>query len=312
MHSPYRWLPALAIAFLAVLTAAMAMAADIPKGPLVSTAWLSTNLNHPNIRIIEVSVNPGLYERGHIPGAVNFSWHHDLNDRVQRDIVSKENFETLLSKAGVGPDTTVILYGDTNNWFAAWGAWVFDIYGVSNVTLLDGGRKKWEAENLPLDNRTPEYATTQFKVKQVNTGLRARLADVVAVAEGKVNAHLLDIRSPDEFQGKIFAPQGVPELSVRAGHIPGAVNVPWGKAVNEDGTFKPVEALKKLYDTAGTDGSKPIITYCRIGERSSHTWFALSKLLGYQVKNYDGSWTEYGNSVGVPIENPSGTVWGGK
>jgi thiosulfate/3-mercaptopyruvate sulfurtransferase len=279
---------------------------------LVSTAWLAENLNHPQLRIIEVSVNPGVYERGHIPGAVNFSWHQDLNDRVQRDIVSQEAFEKLLSGAGVGPDTTVILYGDTNNWFAAWGAWVFDMYSVPNVKLLDGGRKKWEAENLPLDTRTPVYAATQFKVSQVNNNLRARLVDAVAVATGKADVHLIDIRSPDEYQGKIFAPQGVPELSVRAGHIPGAVNMPWGKAVKEDGSFKSTDELKQLYASIGVDGSKPIITYCRIGERSSHTWFALSKLLGYEVKNYDGSWTEYGNAVGVPINNPAGTIWAAK
>jgi len=312
MNSPHRWLYTLAGILLA-LTASLALAAtEIPKGPLVSTTWLGANLNHPNLRIIEVSVNPGVYERGHIPGAVNFSWHNDLNDRVRRDIVSKEDFEKLLSRVGVGPDTTVILYGDTNNWFAAWGAWVFEMYSVPSVKLLDGGRKKWEAENLPLDNRTPEYTATPFKVKTVNSDLRARLADAVAVAEGKSNVQLIDIRSPDEYQGKIFAPQGVPELSVRAGHIPGAVNVPWGKAVNEDGTFKSIDELKNLYTSVGVDGSKPIITYCRIGERSSHSWFALTKLLGYKVKNYDGSWTEYGNAVGVPINNPAGTVWSAK
>jgi len=312
MNSPHRWLSTLAGTLLA-LTASLTLAAtEVPKGPLLSTAWLGANLNHPNIRIIEVSVNPGVYERGHIPGAINFSWHNDLNDRVRRDIVSKEDFEKLLSRVGVSPDTMVILYGDTNNWFAAWGAWVFEMYGVPNVKLLDGGRKKWEADNLPLDNRTPEYATTQFKVKTVNSDLRARLADALAASDGKSNAQLIDIRSPDEYQGKIFAPQGVPELSVRAGHIPGAVNVPWGKAVNEDGTFKSVDELKKLYAAVGVDGSKPIITYCRIGERSSHSWFALTKLLGYKVKNYDGSWTEYGNAVGVPINNPAGTVWSAK
>jgi len=287
-------------------------ATPIPAGPLVTTDWLAQNLDNTQVRIVEVSVNPGLYERGHVPGAVNFSWHQDLNDRVRRDIVGKEAFEALLSKAGVAPDTTVVLYGDTNNWFAAWGAWVFDIYGVKNVKLLDGGRKKWEAENRPLNNRVPEFAATTYKVAQVNTDLRARLADAVAAAEGKGNAKLVDIRSADEFSGKIFAPAGVPELSIRAGHIPGAANVPWGQAVKEDGTFKSVGELKKLYASAGVDGSKPIITYCRIGERSSHTWFALSKILGYSVKNYDGSWTEYGNAVGVPINNPAGTIWAAK
>ena len=264
------------------------------------------------MRIVEVSVNPGLYERSHVPGAVNFSWHQDLNDKVRRDIVGKEAFEALLSKAGIGQDTTVVLYGDTNNWFAAWGAWVFDIYGVKNVKLLDGGRKKWEAENQPLNNRVPEFAATSYKVTQVNTQLRARLTDTLAAAEGKSNAKLVDIRSADEYSGKIFAPAGVPELSIRAGHIPGAANVPWGQAVKEDGTFKSADDLKKLYASVGIDGSKPVITYCRIGERSSHTWFALSKILGYSVKNYDGSWTEYGNAVGVPINNPAGTVWAAK
>lgn len=293
--------------------ATVAMAATaVPDGALVSTEWLADNLNQKNIRVIEVSVNPGVYERGHIPGAVNFSWHTDLNDTVRRDIVSKENFEKLLSTAGVDDNTTVVLYGDTNNWFAAWGAWVFDIYNVQNVKLLDGGRVKWEAENRPLNNRVPEYGKTQYTVSKINENLRARLGDALAVAEGKSEAKLLDIRSPDEFSGKIFAPSGVIELAVRAGHIPGAVNVPWGQAVNPDGTFKSAEDLKKVYGAVGLDGSKPIITYCRIGERSSHTWFALNKILGYEVINYDGSWTEYGNAVGVPVANPSGTVWAAK
>ncbi|MDD2547559.1 MAG: sulfurtransferase [Burkholderiaceae bacterium] len=284
----------------------------VPAGPLVSTDWLAQNLDNAKVRVIEVSVNPGLYERSHVPGAVNFSWHNDLNDKVRRDIVGKQAFETLLSKAGVAPDTTVVLYGDTNNWFAAWGAWVFDIYGVKNVKLLDGGRKKWEAENRPLNNRAPEYASTTYRVGTVNLSLRARLSDALAAAEGKTDSKLVDIRSADEYAGKIFAPAGVPELSIRAGHIPGAVNVPWGQAVKEDGTFKSPDDLKKLYAGVGIDGSKPVITYCRIGERSSHTWFALSKILGYNVKNYDGSWTEYGNAVGVPISNPAGTVWAAK
>lgn len=287
-------------------------AASSSAGPLVSAEWLAQNLSRPDVRVIEVSVNPGLYERAHIPGAVNFSWHTDLNDKLRRDIVGKQDFEKLLSKAGVKDDTTVVLYGDTNNWFAAWGAWVFDIYDVKNVKLLDGGRKKWEAENRPLNNRAPEYAATTYRVGKVNLDLRARLSDALAVAEGKSQARLIDIRSGDEYQGKIFAPAGVPELAIRAGHIPGAVNVPWGQAVQEDGTFKPKEELRKLYAGVGIDGSKPVITYCRIGERSSHTWFALSKILGYDVKNYDGSWTEYGNAVGVPINNPAGTVWAAK
>lgn len=286
--------------------------AAVPEGPLVSTEWLAKNLQEPNVRIIEVSVNPGVYERGHVPGAVNFSWHSDLNDKVRRDIVAKEDFEKLLSQAGVDDDKIVVLYGDTNNWFAAWGVWVFDIYGVKNVKLLDGGRVKWEAENRTQDNRVSEYARTSYRVSKVDFATRARLADALAAAEGRSGARLLDIRSPDEYAGKVFAPPGIQELSIRAGHVPGAVNVPWGQAVNKDGSFKSPAELKQLYAAVGIDGSKPVIAYCRIGERSSHTWFALSKILGYPAKNYDGSWTEYGNSVGVPIDNPSGTIWAAK
>lgn len=306
------WLSVTALGVASLASGAVGAATAIPAGPLVSTDWLAQNLDNPQVRVIEVSVNPGLYERAHVPGAVNFSWHNDLNDKVRRDIVSQQGFEALLSKSGVTPDTTVVLYGDTNNWFAAWGAWVFDIYGVKNVKLLDGGRKKWEAENRPLNNRAPEYASTTYRVSEVNVNLRARLSDALAAAEGKSGAKLVDIRSADEYSGKVFAPPGIQELAIRAGHIPGAVNVPWGQAVKEDGSFKSPEELKKLYASVGIDGSKPIITYCRIGERSSHTWFALSKILGYQVKNYDGSWTEYGNAVGVPINNPAGTIWAAK
>ncbi len=282
-----------------------------PSDHLVTTDWLEKNLNDPKLRIIEVSVTPGVYERGHIPNSVNFAWHTDLVDTVRRDIVGQQNFEKLLRNAGVSNDSTVILYGDNNNWFAAWGAWIFDVYNVKNVKLLDGGRKKWEAENRPLTPIATQVAAGTIKIGAPNKALRARLADVVAASDKKTAA-LVDIRSADEYNGKVFAPAGVQELAVRAGHVPGAVNVPWGQAVAADGTFKPVDDLKKLYASVGIDGSKPIITYCRIGERSSHTWFALKKLLGYDVRNYDGSWTEYGNAVGVAINNPAGTVWGGK
>ena len=283
-----------------------------PSDFLVTTDWLEKNLNNPKLRLIEVSVDTGVYERGHIQGAVNFKWHTDLVDPVKRDIASKENFEKLLRQAGVNNDSTIVIYGDSNNWFAAWGAWVFDIYGVKNVKLLDGGRKKWEAEKRPLTPIATQIAAGNIKVSDANNNLRARLVDVVAVANKKSDTALVDIRSNDEFTGKVIAPAGIQELAVRAGHIPGAVNVPWGQAVAEDGTFKSAEELKKVYGAVGIDGKKPIITYCRIGERSSHTWFALSKILGYNVKNYDGSWTEYGNSVGNPIINMAGTVWGGK
>lgn len=276
---------------------------------LVDTKWLQQNINNPNVRIIEVSVNPGQFERGHIQGATNFKWHTDLVDPVRRDIVTANNFQEKLRQAGVNKDTTVVLYGDNNNWFAAWGAWVFDVYGIKNVKLLDGGRNKWEADKLPLSARSSNYKTGNITVNGANNQLRARLVDVLKASNNK-SAALVDIRSADEFNGKIFAPNGVQELSIRAGHIPGAVNVPWGQAVAADGTFKSKEELRKIYANVGIDGKKPIITYCRIGERSSHTWFALSKILGYNVKNYDGSWTEYGNTVGLPITNNAGTVWG--
>ena len=298
-----------------VLLWALLFAAPVVAAPsdfLVTTDWLEKNLNNPKLRLIEVSVDTGVYERGHIQGAVNFKWHTDLVDPIKRDIASKENFEKLLRQAGVNNDSTIVIYGDSNNWFAAWGAWVFDVYGVKNVKLLDGGRKKWEAEKRPLTPLATQVAAGNVKVSDANNALRARLIDVVAIANKKSDTALVDIRSPDEFTGKIFAPAGVQETAIRAGHIPGAVNVPWGQAVAEDGTFKSPEELKKIYATVGIDGKKPIITYCRIGERSSHTWFALSKILGYNVKNYDGSWTEYGNSVGNPVINTAGTVWGGK
>jgi thiosulfate/3-mercaptopyruvate sulfurtransferase len=294
----------------AVVLAAMPALAVGQDGPLVTADWLAENLSNPNVRVFEVSVDTGVYERGHIPGAVNLAWHTDLVDTVRRDIVSSDGLEAILQQAGVTEDTTVVLYGDNNNWFAAWGAWVFDIHGIHDVKLLDGGRKYWEAEGLPLDTATPEYAASTIDLPEEAAPLRARLVDVLEVVEGGADVSLVDIRGPKEFSGEIFAPEGVQELSVRAGHIPGAVNFPWGGAVNEDGRFKSADELKAAFAAIGIDGSKPIITYCRIGERSSHTWFVLSRILGYEVRNYDGSWTEYGNAVGVPIENPSGTVWG--
>ena len=277
---------------------------------LVDTEWLEKNINNEKIRLIEVSVTPGVYERGHIQGAVNFRWHTDLVDTVSRDIVSRDNFQDLLQASGIDEDSTVIIYGDKNNWFAAWAAWVFDIYGVENVKLLDGGKNKWEAEKRALTPLATKTSPGNIKITKSNKLLRARLDDVVAVANKESDIALLDIRSAAEYSGKIFAPEGVPELSVRAGHIPGAINISWSKAVNEDGTIKSADELEKIYAAAGIDGSTPIITYCRIGERSSHSWFVLNKVLGYDARNYDGSWTEYGNSVGNPITNLSGTVWG--
>lgn len=297
----------------AAFTVGFAAAAVADTGPLVTADWVQENLDNPNVRIFEVSVDRGVYERGHIPGAVDLNWHTELVDPVKRDIATREAFQEKLRASGVDDDTTIVLYGDNNNWFAAWGAWIFEVYGLGdNVKLLDGGRKLWEAQGLPLDTAAPTHAATDIEIGERNTAFRARLPDVLDAAEGRADVAIVDIRSPDEYGGKVFAPEGVKELSVRAGHVPGAVNFPWGKAVNEDGTFKSADELKAAFAELGIDGSKPIITYCRIGERSSHTWFALSKILGYEVKNYDGSWTEYGNAVGVPVVNLAGTVWTGK
>jgi thiosulfate/3-mercaptopyruvate sulfurtransferase len=280
--------------------------------PLVTTDWVFQNLKNPKVRVLEVSVDPGVYEKGHVPGAVGVKWHSELADPVNRDIVSPESFEKLLSRAGIAPDTTVVLYGDNNNWFAAWGYWIFEIYGHKDVRLMDGGRKKWEAEGRPWETTVASHPATTYKLAKPSLALRARLTDVLASVEKKKPAVLVDVRSPDEFSGKVFAPPGIQELAIRAGHVPGARSIPWSRTVREDGTFKPKEELQKLYADAGVDGKTPVITYCRIGERSSHSWFVLKRLLGYDARNYDGSWTEYGNAVGVPIANEAGTIWTGK
>jgi thiosulfate/3-mercaptopyruvate sulfurtransferase len=272
---------------------------------------LEANLDNPKVRIIEVSTEPGIYERGHIKNAIKFVWHTDLVDTVNRDIINAKNFSKLVQKAGISDDTTVVLYGDKNNWFAAWGAWIFNIYGQKDVRVLDGGRVKWEKDGRALTTAVPSFPAGNFVATKADKALRATLInDVLPVAKKRVKADLVDIRGVDEYNGKIFAAPGFQELAVRAGHIPGAINVPWGANVNADGTFKTVAELKKLYADKGIDGKQNIITYCRIGERSSLTWFVLSEILGYNVKNYDGSWTEYGNSVGVPIVNNAGTIWG--
>lgn len=294
-----------------VASASVAQETAAPE-VLVSTDWLAENLENPSVRVIEVSVVPGVYERGHVPGAVNFVWHTDLVSTTIRDIVSAADFETLVRAAGINNDTTVVLYGDNNNWFAAWGAWIFNLYGHQDVRILDGGRVKWEAEGRALSLTPPTFEAGDFTVTETRPELRALLPDVLEVVNGDAQKALIDIRGPKEYSGEIFAPEGVQELSVRAGHIPGAVNVPWAQNVNEDGTFKSIDELRALYADLGIDGSTPIITYCRIGERASLTWFVLSQLLGYEVAVYDGSWTEYGNVVGLPIVNLTGTVWGGQ
>lgn len=295
-----------------LMLSASVFAADTSDA-IVSTEWIAENLDNDEIRIVEVSVEPGKFERGHVPGAVNLRWHTDLVDPVKRDIVSKENFEEMMSGLGIDNNTTVVLYGDNNNWFAAWGAWIFNIYGHEDVKIMDGGREKWEAENRPTTSRASSYSASNYQVTNTQEDLRISISEVLDIAEGNAEGVLVDIRSPQEYAGEVIAPEGVQELAIRAGHIPGAVNIPWGTVVNpEDGTFRSAEELKEIYAEKGIDGSEPVVTYCRIGERSSHSWFVLSQILGYDAKNYDGSWTEYGNSVGVPISNPSGTVWTGK
>lgn len=281
--------------------AGAAVAQDAPER-LVSADWLTENLSNPNVRVIEVSVVPGVFERGHIPGAVNFNWHTDLVDRVRRDIVSQADFETLARTAGISDDTTVVLYGDNNNWFAAYALWLFNYYGHDNVSLMDGGRKKWLAEGRPVTTDEPHFPPTSYRVGGINAVLRAD-RDFVRARLEQPSFALVDVRSPAEYVGDIIAPPGMSETAQRPGHIPGAKNVPWAQAVSEDGSFKSKEALAALYGGKGVGAdAADIVAYCRIGERSSHTWFVLRHLLGYQnVRNYDGSWTEWGNLIGAPI-----------
>jgi thiosulfate/3-mercaptopyruvate sulfurtransferase len=303
-----------AIALALLATTGIQPSTAAPKNQaraVVNADWLEQNIDNPKVRIVEVSTEPGLYERGHIKNAAKIVWHTELVDTVNRDIASAKNFQKLAQKIGISQDTTIVLYGDKNNWFAAWGAWLFNIYGAKDVRILDGGRVKWEKDGRALTTAVPAFKQGNFTTRVADKTLRATLLqDVLPVAKKRVKADLIDIRGADEFSGKIFAAPGFQELAVRAGHIPGAINVPWGQNVNADGTFKTVAELKKLYADKGVDGKQNIITYCRIGERSSLTWFVLSEILGYNVKNYDGSWTEYGNTVGVPINNPAGTIWG--
>ena len=305
---------AASVAVLAITATSFTPAQAAPKNQaraVVQADWLEKNLDDPKVVVIEVSTEPGVYERGHIKNAAKIVWHTDLVDTVNRDIASAKNFQKLAQKIGINKDTTIVLYGDKNNWFAAWGAWLFNIYGATDVRILDGGRVKWEKDGRALTTAVPAFKAGNFTTRVADKSLRATLLqDVLPVAKKRVKADLIDIRGADEFSGKIFAAPGFQELAVRAGHIPGAINVPWGQNVNADGTFKTVAELRKLYADKGVDGKQNIITYCRIGERSSLTWFVLSEILGYNVKNYDGSWTEYGNSVGVPINNPAGTIWG--
>ena len=272
---------------------------------LVSAEWAEQNLNTPQVVFVEVDEDTSAYDAGHIPGAVKIDWRDDLQDPVRRDFVDRAGFEKLLSARGIGNDDTVILYGGNNNWFAAYAYWYFKLYGHQDVKLLDGGRKKWELDGRPLSTDAVQRAETSYSAQDQDLSLRAFRDEVVDAINTK---NLVDVRSPDEFSGKLLAPAHLPqEQAQRAGHIPSAINVPWSKAANEDGTFRSDEELRELYAEAGLDGSKATIAYCRIGERSSHTWFALHELLGHaDVKNYDGSWTEYGSLVGVPVETGTG------
>jgi len=269
---------------------------------LVDTQWAQDHLRDAGLRFIEVDVDTSAYEQGHIPGAVGFNWQTQLNDPVRRDIPTTDEMEKLLSAAGVGNDTTIVLYGDNNNWFAAFAYWLLRYYGHDKLKLINGGRKKWLAENRPTATEVPSYPAAHYKIGGPNKDLRATREFVLKTVEDR-SRNLVDVRSVPEFTGEIIAPPGMSETAQRAGHIPGAINVPWSQAVNEDGTFKSADDLAALYEGQGVDPKRETISYCRIGERSSHTWFALRELLGYKnVRNYDGSWTEYGNLIDVPIE----------
>ena len=273
-------------------------------GALVSTQWVADHLDDPQVRIVEVDVDTNAYDEGHVPTAIGWSWTTQLCDTVQRDIASKPDIEQLMSNSGIGNDTTVVLYGDNNNWFAAWAFWQLKIYGHEDVRMMNGGRKKWLEEKRPVSKDTPTPKKAAYTAKAADNTLRAFLKDVQSAADKKA-IELVDVRSPQEFTGEILAPPGLPETCQRGGHIPGAKNITWAKACNDDGTFKSFDELTDLYTTAGITGQKSIITYCRIGERSSHSWFVLRYLLGHDnVQNYDGSWTEWGNLVGAAVEKP--------
>jgi thiosulfate/3-mercaptopyruvate sulfurtransferase len=269
---------------------------------LVSTEWVAQHGKDPNVRVVEVDVDTGSYNEGHVPGAIAWNWTNQLCDTTRRDILSKRQFEHLMSSSGISNDTTVILYGDNNNWFAAWAFWQMKMYGHNDVRLMNGGRKKWLSEGRDVSTEPATAAPAVYEATGPDHSLRAYLSQVQAALEGGTAA-MVDVRSPQEFTGEILAPPGLPETCQRGGHIPHARSIPWGRACNEDGTFKSAGELKALYAGEGIDGSKPVIAYCRIGERSSHTWFVLKYLLGFdKVQNYDGSWTEWGNLVGAPVE----------
>jgi thiosulfate/3-mercaptopyruvate sulfurtransferase len=270
---------------------------------LVSTQWVADHLNDPKVRLIEVDVDTTAFDQGHIQGAVGWNWQTQLQDNIRRDLISKRDLENLLGQSGATNDTTIILYGDNNNWFAAYAFWQLKYYGHKDLRLMNGGRKKWVEEKRPMTTDAAKVTPTTYRATGPDESLRARKEQVFSLVVKEGKGQLVDVRSVDEFTGKIIAPPGMSETAQRAGHIPGAANIPWAQAANEDGTFKSAEQLKQLYQGKGVSGADEVIAYCRIGERSSHTWFVLKYLLGYgNVKNYDGSWTEWGNLVGAPIE----------
>ncbi len=275
---------------------------------LVNTGWVAEHLNDPNVKLIEVDVDTTSYDKGHIRNAIGWNWQTDLNDRVRRDIIDPRTFADLNRAAGIRNEDTVIFYGDNNNWFAAWALWQFKYHGHKDVRLMNGGRKKWELEKRELVSDRPSFPRSSYQIPPTDETIRAYRDEVMSTLnQNKIN--LVDVRSPDEYTGKVIAPPGMSETAQRGGHIPGAKSIPWAKSANEDGTFKSADELRKLYSENGVDFSKPTVAYCRIGERSSHTWFVLKYLLGVKnVKNYDGSWTEWGNLVGAPIETGAGTT----
>jgi thiosulfate/3-mercaptopyruvate sulfurtransferase len=269
---------------------------------LVDATWAQAHLTDANVRFVEVDVDTTSYEQSHLPGAVGWNWTSQLADGIRRDIAGQDDFSALLSAGGIGPDTTIVLYGDNNNWFAAWAYWQLKLYGHKDVRILDGGRKYWLDHGLPLSTDVPSYPATGYKLPEPDFALRAFRDDILPRLSDS-ELVLVDVRAPAEFSGELLAPPGLSETAQRAGHIPGAASIPWAQTVREDGTFKSVDDLAALYAAKGVTADKDIIAYCRIGERSSHTWFVLHELLGYRrVRNYDGSWTEWGSMVGVPIE----------
>ncbi|RYX83435.1 sulfurtransferase [bacterium] len=269
---------------------------------LVDVEWVEEHRKDGSIKLVEVDVDTNAYSEGHIPGAVSWNWTSQLSDNVRRDILSKEALEELLGKSGITSDDTIVLYGDNNNWFAAFALWILKIYGHEKVVLMDGGRKKWVADARELTTAEENPTATTYTAKDADTSLRSNVREILDIVDSG-NYELVDVRSPAEFSGEVIAPPGMTETAQRAGHVPGAKSIPWALTVEEDGTFKSADKLRELYSSRGISFEKPIVAYCRIGERSSHTWFVLTYLLGQQgAKNYDGSWTEYGSMVGVPIE----------